>query len=140
LQTREYDSRATHFDSAPLPGILRVKYIQGTQRGSLARLVSFRKIRRAFFRRYSVSDAIELEQVCRYSEADSMPPFPIFSQADQNQRSCLDTETGLLVNHAYGLADMKVRTHHDASSASQLVPINVSRECFQWHMCIFVVG
>lgn len=40
-----------------------------------------------------------------------MPPFPIFSQADQNQRSCLDTETGLLVNHAYGLADMKARTY-----------------------------
>ncbi len=40
-----------------------------------------------------------------------MPPFLLFPQADQNRRSCLDNETGLLVNHAYGLADMKARTH-----------------------------
>lgn len=29
-------------------------------------------------------------------------------QVDPSKRACLDNETGLLVNHAYGLAAMKV--------------------------------
>lgn len=32
---------------------------------------------------------------------------PIVEQVDPNRGSCLDNDTGILVNHAYGLADMK---------------------------------
>lgn len=39
-----------------------------------------------------------------------MKTLPGFvAQVDPNRGKCLDKETGLLVNHAYGLADMKVK-------------------------------
>lgn len=34
-----------------------------------------------------------------------MPLHPL--QVDPNRGNCIDNETGLLVNHAYGLVDMK---------------------------------
>lgn len=33
---------------------------------------------------------------------------PILGQVDPNRGTCLDNDTGILINHAYGLADMKV--------------------------------
>lgn len=49
----------------------------------------------------SRSSSTEISTSC------SEPHVPPVPQADPNRGTCMDNETGLLVNHAYGLADMK---------------------------------
>lgn len=64
-----------------------------------------------FFNALQLLTSLEPNEHLRQSNNVScyLGPCPLLVQADPNRGACLDSETGILVNHAYGLADMKVR-------------------------------
>lgn len=65
---------------------------------------------------------------------------PLPPQVDPNRGACLDNETGLLVNHAYGLVDMKVGCAVVFLNCARDFRFSISDPFIQFFSAVLVLG